>query len=195
MSTNREAVDIVGDETVENLARAALVAALTGAFAYVSFPNPLPAAGVPITLQVLGVFLAGILLGPLWGGVAMGLYLLAGTLGAPIFAGGASGFGTLVGPTAGYLWSYPIAAATIGAIVHGGVTLAGPREVGVVRLVGALVVGTVLIYAMGLAGLMLVAGLSLESAFVQGAAAFVPAEILKIAAAVGIVRSDAIAAA
>jgi hypothetical protein len=52
-------------------------APLTDAFAYVSFPNPLPVAGVPVTLQVLGVFLAGLFLGPVWGVAAMVLYPVA----------------------------------------------------------------------------------------------------------------------
>lgn len=194
MSTETRTVELVGDEVAENIARAALLAALTGAFAYVSFPNPLPSAGVPVTLQVLGVFLAGIFLGPLWGGVSMCLYLAAGAVGAPIFAGGSAGVGVLVGSTAGYLWSYPIAAATIGYVVHDGVELRDPSEVGVIRLVGAMVLATVIIYAFGIAGLMVVAGLSLGEAFAAGAASFVPAEAFKIAAAVGIVRSDAVVA-
>ncbi|MFC6726546.1 biotin transporter BioY, partial [Halobium palmae] len=92
MATSTDSVELVGDEATRNLARAALFAALMGAFAYVSFPNPL-SPGIPVTLQVLGVFLAGIFLGPVWGGFAMVLYLLAGTLGLPVFSGGSAGVG------------------------------------------------------------------------------------------------------
>ena len=194
MSTTTSDVDLIGDELVENVARAAVLAALTGAFAYVSFPNPLPSAGVPVTLQVLGVFLAGIFLGPVWGGVGMGFYLLAGALGAPVFAGGSAGIGALFGASAGYLWSYPVAAFAIGFVVHGGFSLRSPAAAGVGRLVGAMVLGTVVIYAMGIAGLMLVLGLGPAEAFAAGAASFIPAEAFKIAAAVGIVRSDAVVA-
>lgn len=192
MHTETESVDLVGDRTVENVARAALLAALTGAFAYVSFPNPL--SPTPITLQVLAVFLAGIFLGPIWGGASMVLYLVAGAVGAPIFSGGAAGFGVLVGHTAGYLWSYPIAAAVVGFVVHSASGLRDPASVGLGRLVGGMVLGTVVIYALGVVGMALVLDLSLAEAFVVGAAAFIPAEALKIAAAVGVVRSDTIAA-
>lgn len=192
MSAETSDVDLVGDEFVSNLARAALFAALVGAFAYVSFPNPFSPA--PVTLQVLGVFLAGILLGPVWGAAACGLYLAAGALGAPIFAGGAAGFGVLVGPTAGYLWSYPLAAFAIGSAVHGGLSLSDPQGAGLLRLVGAMVLGTILIYALGVLGLMVVQSLGPTEAFLAGAAAFIPVEALKIAAAIGIVRSDAMAA-
>lgn len=193
MATSTDSVELVGDEAVFNLARAVLFAALMGAFAFVSFPNPFSPA--PITLQVLGVFLAGIMLGPLWGAAAMGLYLAAGAVGAPVFAGGASGLGVLLAePTLGYLWSYPVAAAAVGLAVHSG-SLGDYRDTSVPVLVAAMVLGTVIIYAFGIAGLMAILGLGPVEAFTAGAAAFIPAEAFKIAAAVGIVRSDAIAAA
>jgi biotin transport system substrate-specific component len=192
MSTDTASVDLVGEEAVENVVRAALLAALTGAFAYVSFPNPV--SPVTISLQVLGVFLAGLLLGPVWGSLSMVLYLAAGAVGAPVFAGGSSGVGSLVGQSGGYLWSYPVAAFAVGAIAHGGLELRDPAERSLVRLVGAMVVGTAIIYAFGVVGLSLVLDLSLREAFVAGAVAFIPAEAFKIAAAIGIVRSDQIAA-
>lgn len=193
MSTTSERVDLVGREVVENIARAALFAALVGASAYVSFPNPL-SPSVPVTLQVLAVFLAGIFLGPLWGGASMVLYLVAGAAGAPVFAGGSAGIGVLLGPTGGYLWSYPIAAAVIGVIVHGGLELGDPRDAGIVRLVGAMVVGTAVIYALGITGLWIVTSMGLVAAVGAGAGAFIPFEALKIAAAVGIVRNDVVVA-
>jgi biotin transport system substrate-specific component len=188
VSTETESVDLVGGEVVGNLGRAALFAALVGAFAYVSFPNPLSPA--PVTLQVLGVFLAGIFLGPVWGGASLVVYLAAGAVGAPVFQGGSAGVGALLGATAGYLWSYPLAAAVVGAVVHGGFTLSDPREAGLVRLVGAMVLGTVVVYATGIAGFVVVLGMGVGEAFFTGAAAFVPVEAFKIAAAVGIVRND-----
>ena len=194
MSAETTDVDLVGDAFVTNFARAALFAALLGAFAYVSFPNPFSPTPVPVTLQVLGVLLAGALLGALWGGAACGLYLVAGALGAPVFAGGAAGLGALVGPTAGYLWSYPLAAVVIGALVHGGLSPGDPQRAGLPTLVGAMVLGTAVIYAFGIAGLMVVQNLGPVAAFMAGAAAFLPAEALKIVAAVGIIRSDEIAA-
>lgn len=193
MHTNTESVDLVGDATAQNLARAVLFAALVGAFAYVSIPNPLSPA--PITLQVLGYFLAGILLGPVWGAAAMVLYLAAGAIGVPVFAGGAAGLGTLLGPTAGYLFAAPVAVFLVGWLAHGGTTLRRPDEISVRRLVGAMLAGTAVIYALGLVGMMLVLQMGPVQAFLVGAAAFIPAEAIKIAAAVGIVHSDAISAA
>jgi biotin transport system substrate-specific component len=193
MSAETQSIELVGEDVVGNVARAALFAALTGAFAYVSFPNPI--SPVPVSLQVLGVFLAGVFLGPVWGGASMAFYLAAGAAGAPIFAGGAAGFGPLVGYTAGYLWSYPIAAALVGAVVHGFDGLTDPKAVGTIRLVGGMLAGTVVIYALGTVGFALVQNVGLVEAFAVSALAFVPFEAVKIAAAVGVVRSDAAAAA
>jgi biotin transport system substrate-specific component len=181
-------VELVGEEVGRNVARAALLAALTGAFAYVSFPNPVSPEAV--TLQVLGIFLAGIFLGPVWGGASTVLYLVAGAVGAPVYQGGAAGVGQLFGSSGGYLWAFPVAAAVIGLLVHGWGDLRDPSTVSLGRLVGAMLVGVAIIYAGGVAGLMLVLGLGPTEAFLAGAAAFIPAEAFKIAAAVGLVRSD-----
>ena len=194
MATATDSVDLVGDDAVVNLVRAALFAALMGAFAFVSFPNPLNPA-VPVTLQVLGVFLAGVFLGPLWGGFAMALYLLAGAVGAPVFAGGSAGIGVLLGPTGGYLISYPVAAAVVGAAVHGTDELVDPESVPLPRLVGGMVAGTAVIYALGILVYWQSLDVGLVEATVGAALVFVPVEALKIAAAVGIVRSDEITAA
>ncbi len=193
MSTDTASVELVGEETAGNVARAALLAALTGAFAYVSFPNPVSPA--PVSLQVLGVFLAGLLLGPVWGGVSMALYLAAGAVGAPVFAGGSAGVAVLwIQPTSGYLWSYPVAALVVGTIAHGGLRLRASVPRSIPRLVGAMVVGTAVIYAFGVVVMSFVLDMTLQKAFFAGAAAFIPAEAFKIAAAIGVVRSDQIVA-
>ncbi|MCQ4334072.1 biotin transporter BioY [Natronomonas sp. F2-12] len=186
-------VDLVGDETTLNIARAALFAALMGAFAYVAFPYPLSPA--PVTLQVLGVFLAGLFLGPLWGAAAMVLYLLAGALGAPVFSNGGAGLGVLLGPTGGYLFSYPLAALAVGAVAHGGLELRSLAEASVARLVGGMVLGVAVIYGIGVPFLWWNLEMTLRTAVVTGAVVFVPAEAAKMTAAIGIVRSDAIRAA
>ncbi len=193
MSVESDSVDLVGDEIVDRVARAAVFAALAGAFAYVSFPNPVSPA--PVTLQVLGVFLAGIYLGPVWGGVSLALYVAAGAVGAPVFSGGSAGLGALLGPYGGYLWSYPVAAALVGLVAHGTSGLAKPRDVSVPRLVAAMLAGTVVVYAGGTLGYAVVQDVGLSRAFLVAAVAFVPAEAFKIAAAVGITRTEDLGAA
>lgn len=95
---------------------AALFAALTAAVAW--FKIPLPFTPVPITLQTLAVLLSGAMLGSYYGALSMIVYLALGAIGLPVFAGGSSGIGALLGPTGGYLFSYPIAAFAVGKMLE-----------------------------------------------------------------------------
>ncbi|WP_336134975.1 biotin transporter BioY [Natronomonas amylolytica] len=190
--TSTADVDLVGDEVARNVAQAAVFAALIGAFAYVAIPYPLSPA--PVTLQVLGVFLAGLLLGPVWGAAALVLYLVAGALGAPVFAQGSAGLGVLVGPTGGYIFSYPLAAAAVGYVAHGGFEFRSLAESSVPRLVGGMAAGTLVIYGIGVPFMWWNLDMTVTTAIVSGAVVFVPAEAAKMAAAIGLVRSNAIRA-
>ncbi len=185
-------VDLVGDEVTLNIARAALFAALMGAFAYVAFPYPLSPA--PVTLQVLGVFLAGLFLGPVWGAAAMVLYLVAGAIGAPVFSGGSAGIGVLLGPTGGYLFSYPLAALIAGVIAHRGIGIRSLTEASVTRLIASMTLAVAVIYGVGVPFMWWNLDMTLQTAIVTGAVVFIPAEAAKMAAAIGIIRSDAIRA-
>ena len=76
---------------------------------------PLPYTPVPIVLSDFAVLLVGMVLGPVAGFWAMMLYLAEGAVGMPVFSPhGPGGILQLVGPTGGYLFSYPIAAAVSG---------------------------------------------------------------------------------
>lgn len=93
------------------LALTALFAALTAVGAFIRIPTPWSA----FTLQVLFVFLAGALLGPKYGALSQGVYLLLGLIGIPVFAGG-GGPMYVLRPTFGFLLSYIPAAAAVGAL-------------------------------------------------------------------------------
>ncbi|QLK27176.1 biotin transporter BioY [Natrinema zhouii] len=190
MATERNSVDLVDDTVVRQFARAAVLAALIGASVLVSIPIPLSPA--PITLQVLFVFLAGLVLGPIWGPFSVLLYLTTGAVGLPVFAGMKGGLGVLIGHTGGYLWSYPIAAALIGVVVHRGTALRDLRTVPLSLVVGALVMATILIYGLGTAYMAWLLEYTAWEAITAGVLPFIPGEILKIAAAVAIVRSGRI---
>jgi biotin transport system substrate-specific component len=193
MSTSTDAVELVGDETTGNLARAVLFAAATSATAPVDLVHPL-APNVPVTLQTLWVYLAGVVLGPVWAGVAFVLYLLAGLIGLPVFAGGNAGLGVLLGPTGGFLVGFPLAAATVGAVAHGPTGLTPPGEVSLPRLAAALVAGTGVVYAAGAVGFSFVQAVGLVSAVTAVVLPFLPVAALKMGATVAIVRSEAIVA-
>lgn len=186
-----ESVDLVGDETVSNIALAAVLAALTAAFAYVSIPIPgLPA---PVSFQVFGVYFAGLLLGPRWGGFSFGVYLLAGIAGAPVFSNGGAGLGYLLGPTGGYLVGFLLAAILIGAIVHRGLDPKPLSDVSLPTQAGALVAGLVLIYAVGVPWLAVSTGLPPAEAATVGALVFLPGDAIKIAATLALVKGGVLA--
>ena len=53
-------------------------------------------------------------MGPVWGPVAMLVYIGAGVAGLPLFANGASGAEVLHGPSAGYLFGFVVGAGIAG---------------------------------------------------------------------------------
>jgi len=191
MSQEHESVELVGDETVGYFARAVLIAALTAVLAQLSVPYPFSPA--PISFQVIGVYLAGLLLGPLWGGFTFALYLLVGAVGVPVFANGGSGLAYLAGPTGGFIVSYVLATVLIGAVVHRSVTPRPLSEVSVWLQTGALFAGLAVIYLVGAPRLAQVQGWTLARGFWAGAIVFVPGDIVKIAATMGLVRSGDLA--
>src|SRR3954447_18416753 len=103
--------------TATDVALIAAVAALIAACAVVG-GIPVGGAGVDITLQTFGVLLAGCVLGPVRGFLAVVLYLLLGAIGLPVFAGHSGGLAVFTGATAGYLISFPFAAALAGFLVR-----------------------------------------------------------------------------
>jgi len=89
-------------------------ACLTGLLAQLRFY--IPGTPVPVTGQVFGVILAGVLMGT-WGGISQVMYIGIGAAGVPWFAGFNSGVVYLAGPTGGYLVGFILAAFFIGFIV------------------------------------------------------------------------------
>ena len=79
---------------------------------------------VPISLQTVAVYGAGLALGGRNGFLALALYLALG-LFLPFYAGGASGLAHLAGATGGYLVGMALAAAVIGTLSRRLNTVAG----------------------------------------------------------------------
>lgn len=185
-------MELVGDETVQHFAMAALLAALTAALAQLSIP--IPSVGVPFSLQPFGAFFAGLLLGPLWGGFAMALYLAAGAAGAPVFSNGAAGIAHFGGSTGGFLVGFFVIAVVIGGIAHRQVTPRRVADIAVPVQIGALVVGLTVHYAIGVPWMAEILGWELERAAATMAPYF-PLDVVKLLVTVGIVRAGHLALA
>jgi biotin transport system substrate-specific component len=154
--------------------RIALLAAIIAALGMVpSIVLPI-AMSVPITAQTLGVMLAGIILGPRHGALAVLLFLFVGLLGAPLLSGGRGGLGVFFGPSVGFLLGFVPAAFVSGLVMARLKTL----PVFVAALVAAITGGIAVEYACGILGLMAMARMSLPQALVA-IAVFVPGDLLK----------------
>ncbi len=157
---------------------AALMAALMAAGAYIA----IPVGPVPIVLQNLFIMLAGLLLGPRWGTVSVGVYLLEGAFGLPVFSGGSGGLARFAGPTGGYLLGFLPAVYLIGLISR-------RKRRRALWDVLAMVLGTALIYALGVSWLIVWTHMALQKALAAGVLPFLVGDALKIAAAVPIARA------
>ena len=78
----------------------------------------LPHQPVPYTLQTFFVLLSGAFLGKRNGMISQLLYLAIGTIGVPVFSGSGAGVARLLGPTGGYLLSFPVASFVVGYLVQ-----------------------------------------------------------------------------
>lgn len=110
---------------------------LFGVLTVIATQIQIPFRPVPFTGQVLVVLLAGLLLGPRLGAASQLTYLAIGLMGAPVFAGGKFGPAVLLGPTAGYLLAYPLAAAVVGVLSRRAASVVGA---GLASAVGALLI-------------------------------------------------------
>lgn len=164
-----------------DLALVAVFAALVAACTLI--PAIPVGIGVPITLQTLGVMLAGLVLGPLRGFLAVLLYVLVGLAGLPVFAQGGSGIANLLKPSAGYLLAFPLGALVTGALA------AWTRRFRVWRpltlAASAIVGGILVIHPLGILGLMVNAKLTFAKAFAVDLV-YLPGDLAKVAVAAAV---------
>lgn len=165
-----------------SLARVAVFAALV---AVLGLPGGFAVAGgVSITVQTLGVMLAGAILGPWLGALSMVVLMTLVAIGLPLLAGGRGGIGVFFGPSAGYLFGWILGALVIGLIVHAG----GRKPVLWRTLLGMLVGGILVIYAVGVPVQSAVTGLPVGKTALLSLA-FIPGDLIKAVAATLIVMT------
>jgi biotin transport system substrate-specific component len=162
--------------TTADISRSALFTALIVVGAFVA----VPIGPVPFTLQVFGVLLAAMLMGPRLALLSVVAYLALGLI-APVYAGGASGLGALVGPTGGYLAGFIPAVVITGTLARGGSPSAP-------RLLAAGMLGLVPIYLAGTVWLAWQLDLTWEAAVSAGVLPFVAMDVLKAMLAATVAR-------
>jgi biotin transport system substrate-specific component len=150
--------------------RAAIIL-VGGAVLALSAKLKVPFWPVPMTMGNFTVLALGLLLGPRMAAATVVAYLAEGAAGLPVFASG-SGIAYMMGPTGGYLLSYPLAAYLTGWLAQRG--SAG-------TFVGAALVafaGDVVVFVLGVGWLASLIGL--PAAIAGGLVPFLLAEALKI---------------
>ena len=158
------------------LARTALLAALMAIGAFIKIPLGVSS----ITLQFFFTAMAGCLLGPMWGAVSQGVYVLLGLVGLPIFTLG-GGFGYVLQPTFGFLLGLIPSAWVMGLITK--------KSRKPLRIILACAAGLAVLYAVGLPYMALILngylgkGWSFGRLLRDGMLLFLPGDALKIAVA------------
>ncbi len=153
--------------------------ALVAVCAHVSVP--LFFTPVPMTLQPFAVLLLGLLLEPTAAFAALALYLVEGAAGLPVLTPqGPGGMLQLMGPTGGYLMSYPFVAALV-SFLH--------RRLHGRRFVSGLVAaaaGDLLILASGAMWMAVMTHQQFSTLLSLSVVPFLPGDALKVCAAAAI---------
>ena len=147
--------------TIQELCIIGLTTALICVIAPFSLPMPL---GVPMTLQSFIITLMAIVLGAKRGATAALIYILLGAFGLPVFSNFTGGWQYLIGPTGGFILSFPIMAYVIG--------LGSSLWLGILA-------GTVINFAFGIAMFCLVTESSFTVGFTTCVLPFIPLTIIK----------------
>jgi biotin transport system substrate-specific component len=162
------------------------ISVLTAAAAQVSIP--LPFTPVPLTFQPMVVLLGGLVLGARLGMLSQVLYLAAGIAGLPVFAASPllpQGLARLMGPTAGYLIAYPIAAYVVGYLAERGL------DRRYLTSLVALFAGLTIVFASGVLWIAFASsawtqGAGLDAAMRAGLYPFLPLDVVKLFAAAAV---------
>ncbi|MBP0113951.1 biotin transporter BioY [Bradyrhizobium vignae] len=153
--------------------RAFVLIALGTALMALSAKVNLPLPYVPMTLQTLVVLMIGAAYGWRLGSATMIAYLAEGAMGLPVFAGPVGGIAPLIGPTAGYLFGFVLAAFVTGWLAERG------WDRSVVRLFAAMAMGHIVILAAGFAWLAFGIGLGAAKAWQVGIVPFIAGSLVK----------------
>ena len=155
--------------SVRDICYAGLFAAVIAVMAQISIPMPL---GVPMTMQTFAITLAAVVLGAKLSALSSLIYLILGAVGIPVLANFSGGFDKFVGPTGGFLISFPLMAFIIGWGAEHRKDFKGADVI-------ALVVGTVVNYVVGVALFCAVAKASVATGITACVLPFIPTAIIK----------------
>jgi biotin transport system substrate-specific component len=135
-----------------------------------------PMLPVPMTMQTFAITLVGAAYGWRLGTLTVLAWLGQAMVGLPVLAGGAGGPQHFMGPTAGYLAAFPVAALLVGLLAERGWTGRG-----IAASFGTMLLGNLVILLLGAAWLSGLIGA--DAALDAGVLPFLPGAFLKAALA------------
>ena len=156
--------------TTREIILCGLFAALVSIFAQISIP--LPFTTVPLTLQIFGIAITGLILGSKCAFISTLIYLILGGIGVPVFSQFSAGIGVLFGPTGGYLLAYPLMAFIIGYIKE-------KSNSGILTAI-SMIIGLAVVYALGTVMFSLVTGNTIINSLLYCVVPFVAVDLLKL---------------
>ena len=139
---------------------------------------PLYFTPVPLSMAPFAVLVLGLILSPRLAASTLAAYLMEGAMGLPVFSPSPAipGYAHLIGPTGGYLLSYPLAAALIAL-------LAARFGRGFTASAFSAAIGSLMILACGASWLAVLTHASAQSVFSLAVLPFLPGDALKVVAA------------
>ncbi len=173
---------IMQNRSLRSWVEAALMAAVLAVCSQIQIPLEM----VPINLALFTVHLSAGLLGWLYGGISVALYLLLAAVGVPVLAGYKGGLGAITGVTGGYLIGYLLAVLIEGFLLAKFVFKAGNKVSAPVKYIlcaAVLVLGTLVCYAFGTAWFIQMTGKTLAVSLGACVLPFLPGDGVKIALA------------
>ena len=185
MKTNTQNYSNTKNSNLYKLILTGIFAAVVAVCSWISIP--LPFTQVPVNLAILGVLLAGGLLGSKYGALSLIIYILIGAVGVPVFAGFGAGLGTLAGPTGGYIVGYVLCAAVAGL----GASSSAASKISKhpsLRLAAFMALGVAACYTFGTIWYVLLMKTSLWVGLISCVFPFIPLDAIKIAGALFLVK-------
>lgn len=166
------------NNALKGMVFAALFAALISCAAFFHIPLP---GGVPIVLQDMLALLSGMLLGPVWGTLAVFVFLVLGAIGLPVYSGKAGIQVIISGPTGGFLIGYMLGALAAGLFLR--FLLKADNENGNLKkwlmCICAAVLAEAVLFTCGISGFIRVTGKGMDAALKACVIPFIPGMIIK----------------
>lgn len=156
--------------SIKEMSVIAIFTALTAVMAQISIP--LPFSPVPITFQLFAIFLSSFILESKLATASQIIYVMLGAIGIPVFANFSGGLHSIVGPTGGFIISFPITAFIASKVSE--------NKKSLFVLILGLIASLMVCYSMGVIQLSFITKISISKSIMIAVVPFIPLDVIKI---------------